>query len=122
MIYVASKTKHAAMWRQYKAAGLPIISTWIYEAELGETTSFGDLWCRCINEASDALCLLAYAEDGDVLKGAFVEIGAALASGKNVLVVGLDPALSVLHHSLVSVHPTLDEAVMKAMEIIRSEC
>jgi hypothetical protein len=122
MIYVASKTRHAAMWREYKAAGLPINSTWIYEAGPGETDSFQDLWIRCISEASEALCLIAYAEDGDILKGAFIEIGAALASGKNVLVVGFDPSLSFLHHPLVSSHSNLNYAILKAMEIVRNEC
>lgn len=79
MIYVASKTAHASMWREYRSVGAPIISTWIDEAGAGETTDFADLWTRCVMEARDALCLVLYRLPGEILKGALVEAGAALA-------------------------------------------
>lgn len=119
MIYVASKTRHAPMWRQYKAAGAPINSSWIYEAEPGQTKSFTDLWKRCVDEAGDALVLIVYAEDGDVLKGAFVEMGVALATGATVLAVGLPDTLSVLAHPLVEKHSTVDVAMVRALQIVR---
>lgn len=107
------------MWRRYRAAGAPINSSWIYEAEPGQTQSYKDLWKRCINEASEAFVLIVYAEDNDVLKGAFVEVGAALATGTIVLAVGLPDTLSVLAHPLVERHPTIDAAMLRALELLR---
>jgi nucleoside 2-deoxyribosyltransferase len=89
-IYTASKTKHAALWRQLRDAGAPIISTWIDEAGEGESADLHDLWERCISESKACDALIVYREPEDVLKGAWVEIGAALAVGKPVYAVGLN--------------------------------
>ena len=89
-LYTASKTKHAPMWRRLRDAGLPIISTWIDEAGVGESADLADLWRRCIAESSSASVLLIYREPEDVLKGAWVELGAALASGVKVFAVGIE--------------------------------
>ncbi|HEX2554191.1 MAG TPA: hypothetical protein VHL98_10845 [Microvirga sp.] len=109
-IYIASKTTHAARWRDLRSAGLPIISTWIDEAGKGETACFADLWRRCVSEAASADALIVYREPGEVLKGAFVEVGAALASGKPVYAVGCDE-FSFVNHRLVRSAPTLDAAI-----------
>ena len=110
-IYTASKTQHADKWKALRARGFPIISTWIDEAGVGETQSFSDLWTRCILEAKSCDLLLCYREPGEVLKGAFIEVGAALASGKPVAVVGDFDGMSFLHHPLVSVYPSIDAAL-----------
>lgn len=99
--YVASKTEHADMWKAMRAEGAPIISTWLDEAGVGETGDFTDLWQRCVAEVRSCDRLVAYHSDGDVWKGAFVEIGAALAAGIPVSVVG-DPPGSWLAHPLVT--------------------
>lgn len=57
-IYVASKTKHAHIWKRYRDLDFPIVSTWIDEAGEGETTDLSDLWIRCIREASGPGLLL----------------------------------------------------------------
>lgn len=88
-IYTASKTKHAHLWRDLRDAGAPIISTWIDEAGEGESTDLHDLWDRCISESRSCKALVVYKEPDDVLKGAWVEIGAALAVGNPVYAVGL---------------------------------
>lgn len=99
-IYVASKTRHAPMWQRMRdLCGYRIISTWIDEAGVGDTQDWPDLWVRCIREASQADILMVYAETGDILKGAWVEVGAALASGKPVIGVGCD-GYSIRHHPL----------------------
>lgn len=108
-IYIASKTKHADKWRAMRADGWPIISTWIDEAGPGETEDFTDLWRRCVDEAKSAGALLVYREPDEVLKGAFVEVGAALAAGVPVVAVGCDE-FSFSHHSLVERCKTLGEA------------
>lgn len=77
MIYVASKT--------FRLDGFPVHSTWIDEAGQGETLDWADLWRRCVSEAATATALVVYAESTDVLKGALVEVGAALAAGRPVL-------------------------------------
>ncbi|UIK04874.1 hypothetical protein [Neorhizobium galegae] len=89
-IYIASKTKHADRWRRLREAGFPIISTWIDEAGAGESGDLSDLWRRCILEASTASALVLYREPADVLKGGWVELGAALACGVPVFAVGIE--------------------------------
>lgn len=110
-IYTASKTAHAHKWRELRDAGWPVISTWIDEAGVGETASFEDLWTRCIGEAASADAVLLYREPGEVLKGAFIEAGAALASGKPVHVVGC-AEFSFVSHPLVVQHPNLETALL----------
>lgn len=110
MIYVASKTVHAPRWREWRAKGQPISSTWIDEAGVGETKSFVDLWLRCVREAATCHKLIAYREGDEVLKGAFIEIGSALGNGRPVIVVGNFHGFSFLSHPLVRWTSSLDEA------------
>lgn len=112
-IYIASKTVHGARWRSLRAAGVPIISTWIDEAEQGATGDWPDLWTRCVREASQADATVVYREPGEVLKGAFVEMGAALSAGKPVFAVGCEE-FSVKHHPGVTLVGSLDDALMAA--------
>ena len=105
-IYVASRVRHAAMWRTARESGFPIISTWIDEAEQVEPESMSDLWQRCITEARDADALVFYREGDEPLKGALVEVGAALAAGKQVIAVGFDGAESMSQFSFLN-HPNV---------------
>lgn len=112
-IYIASKTHHAEKWKALRSQGVPIISTWIDEAGVGETKSFPDLWRRCISEASSAERLIVYAEEGEQLKGALIEVGAALASGVPVIMVGtIEPMKTAVNHPLVSKAPSLENAIL----------
>lgn len=112
-IYTASKTKHADRWRRLRAQGYEIISTWIDEAGEGETTNRRGLAERCIEESKNADCLLLYCEAGDYLKGAFIEIGAALAAYVPIFAVGKPlPDSSVFcSHRLWFQFETLDDAL-----------
>lgn len=112
-IYIASKTKHGPRWRALRAAGEPIISTWIDEAEVGATSDWPDLWIRCVGEASCAAVTIVYAEAGEVLKGAWVEVGAALACGRRVIAVCVDE-FSVFHHPSIERSSTIEEALRLA--------
>lgn len=103
-IYTASKTKHAAKWRKLRADGVNVISTWIDEAESGQTIDFKDLWRRCVTEAAKCDALLLYVENGEELKGALVEVGAALAMGTPVFLVG-QPGASGTWPAHELVHP-----------------
>lgn len=90
-VYVASRAsipQRAAMWRQLRAEGAPIISTWIDEAGDGETKDFAELWTRIASEIRRADRLVLYAEANDFpLKGALIEVGLALARGKPIFIV-----------------------------------
>lgn len=109
-IYTASKTTHAHKWRELRSAGWPVIATWIDESGPGETADFSDLWTRCVSEAASAMAVLLYREPGEVLKGAFVEAGAALASGVPVHAIGCGE-FSFVNHPLVTQHATIDAAL-----------
>jgi len=98
-VYVASRASEPArpaMWRALREQGHPIISTWIDEAGAGETQSQGELWERIEREVTTAERLVLYAEPDDFpLKGAYVEVGMALAAGVPVYVVIPGVVLSV---------------------------
>jgi hypothetical protein len=82
------------MWRAYRDAGHPIISTWIDEAGEGETDDLGELWERIAAEVASSCGLVLYVEAEDFpLKGAFVEVGMALALGKQINIVAPDVQL-----------------------------
>lgn len=114
-IYIASKTVHAAKWRELRNDDVQIISTWIDEAGPGETKSFSDLWFRCVKEASEADATIIYREPGEILKGAFIEVGAALANDKFVYAVGCSE-FSFIHHNNVSQYETFEQALNAAIK------
>lgn len=111
-IYTASRVRHAQKWLDAREKGYPIISTWIDEAGPGETADMGELWIRCIHEARTADVVILYREDGEMLKGALVEVGAALGAGVPVLTVGCDDLseYSWLNHLLVTRCDSLEDA------------
>lgn len=117
-IYFASKVEHAPRWRELRARGVPIVSTWIDEAGPGDSGDYGDLWTRCVSEAAHAAGLIAYAEPGEVMKGALAEIGAALAHGVPVIYVGPAMDKGVTKHPLVSLAPDIESAI-QAVRIYR---
>ena len=116
-IYVASKIKHASMWKQYRDnCKYNIISTWIDEAKEGETKDYIDLARRCIKESAICDFLVLYIESNDILKGALIEVGAALGAGKEVRFVEANhTTLKTIfkHHSLWKEFNSIDEALLK---------
>lgn len=116
-IYIASKTKHAQKWRYLrdglKPTGIFITSTWIDEAGQGESKDLSDLAHRCIQEAMEADLLIVYGEEGEVLKGALIEIGAAMACGVDVISVGvtLPESSAFTHHPLWFRAETIEAAL-----------
>jgi hypothetical protein len=86
-ICVASKKKHAPLWRTMRDNhGNDIISTWI--DNIGRTTEqFKTLSVDCLNEAIAADVTILYCKSGENIKGAFFEVGAALSAGKKVFAV-----------------------------------
>lgn len=111
-VYTASRSKHAHRWRELRSAGHPIISSWIDEAGEGETSDWGDLWRRCLEEAKGADVLILYAEEGETLRGALLEAGAALTAGRRVIYVGPDATLNnVLRHPGIERANSVDAAL-----------
>ena len=110
------------MWRKMRdGAGAPIISTWIDEAGEGETASFAELWERIEREVKSSTRLVFFATEGDPpFKGAFVEVGMALAASVPVVAVidkieleprSFRPLGSWLNHPLVTIEPALSNAL-----------
>lgn len=123
-VYVASRAsvpERGRMWRGLRAKGAPIISTWIDEDGEGQSQDLGDLWDRICREVTGAARLILYVEPGDFpLKGAFIEVGMALAAGVPVFVVapGVDleprslrPLGSWAKHPLVTFCDTVEAAL-----------
>jgi len=112
--YIASKTKHGPRWRELRDQGIPIISTWIDESEVGATNDFSDLWSRCINEAKTCDALIVYREPDEILKGGWCEVGAALAAGKPVYAVGCEE-FTIRFHPLFYQFETFERALEQAL-------
>lgn len=124
LLYVASRASLAArpaMWRDLRAKGWRICSTWIDEAGEGETGDFIELWSRIEAEVRAADGLILYAERDDFpLKGALIEVGMAIGMRKPVAVVlggapfleprSLRPVGSWLYHPRVELYGTVEEA------------
>jgi nucleoside 2-deoxyribosyltransferase len=91
-IYIASKAVRRDRWRQLRESGAPFNSRWI-DVEDGlpdEQIDFAELWQWCIEDVRACDILIAVVEPGERLKGVLIEIGAAIALGKRVIVLG-DP-------------------------------
>jgi hypothetical protein len=76
------------MWRALRDEGYSITSTWIDEAEAGQTGDMSELWTRIAREVSESGRLVLYVEPNDFpLKGALIEVGMAIALLVPVMVV-----------------------------------
>ena len=128
-IYVsgrASVPERAAMWKEYRALGWNINSSWI---DAGETDQLEALWLTIQWEISDCHALILYAEESDFpLKGAFVEIGMALGMGKPVIIVlpfepegrTFRPIGSWIKHPSVTIVKTVQEALDMAYGLVKN--
>lgn len=95
-VYLASKIRHSAYLKKIRETkpNLEITSRWLDMVHLEPTQGSLDrelgAWCWSIDVA-DVLrsdCLLVYAEQEDILCGALVEVGVALAKDIPVFLVG----------------------------------
>jgi hypothetical protein len=117
-VYPASKPRHAPMWRNLRDRGhLNIIGTWINYDEKDDNTipCWTGLWLACAREAAAADVTVVYVERDDVLRGAYVEMGVALASGKLVIVVNPDDVTvtDAVHHPMVTMVKSMGAALDK---------
>lgn len=89
-IYIASKTKHADKWLKLRDEEfVNIISTWINEAGEGQSPDMADLCKRCIDECLACDAMIVYSEEGDHLRGAFIEMGIVLSRYKQMIPIYL---------------------------------
>jgi nucleoside 2-deoxyribosyltransferase len=115
-VYGASKLRHAPMWNDLREAWPEILWTarWPYQhvGQVPDTPDFASLfWLHDHEDVEKADGVLVYAEPDDVLRGALVEAGMAIALGKWVLCVGDNPGFGTWQwHPQVSRLPDLDAA------------
>jgi hypothetical protein len=106
VIYPASKSHHGHWWRALRACGLPISPDchwidWSYNEPGAPEPSDDDWrahWGNCISAAANADVLVFLDLPGETAKGALVEMGAALALGRQVFLVS-EADWNVGHHS-----------------------
>lgn len=123
MIYVASRVHHAPMWRELRGGGWPISATWIDHAGEGETPDMVAMWPTILAEVKAASVLVMLVVPADLpLKGALVEVGAALGADKRVFVAApgvvleprsMRPLGSWLHHPLVTTYTIPSSAALE---------
>lgn len=124
-IYVASRAsleERPAMWRALRASGVAISSTWIDAPAAGNSGADRALWSRIDDEIAASSALVFYARPEDFpFRGALVEIGMAIGRGIPVRIVldGVEvdeascrPIGSWIHHPLVTLCDTVEDAVM----------
>lgn len=118
--YVASRVHHAKIWRELRAEGYRINSTWIDEAGQGETPDMSRLWSRIAREVASSSRFVLYIEPYDFpLKGALVEAGIALANLIPIMIVAprvkLDksfrPIGSWMCHHMVHSYDSIEDAM-----------
>lgn len=119
-VYPSSKVKHALMWRELQNTVPHVFfnARWPHrakkESELNHD-DFRDLWMECKEDIMDSDAVLVYAEDGEVLKGALVEVGIAIANDIPVILVTTDENRLAygtwIHTDGVEWVDTLDEAM-----------
>ena len=116
-IYAASKTSHAAKWRGLRLRGYNIISTWIDYADGTAVVDWQGLWLACARQAAAANVTLVYVEPGEELRGAYVEMGIAIASGRRIFFVnpGNVRVSDAINHPQVTEFDSLD-AALKAID------
>ena len=111
-IYTASKTTHADKWRALRREH-DVTASWIDAATEGQSADCSELAAQCITDIECADFLLLYCEPGELLKGALIEAGIALAFGKEVRCVGKCASLSRVfnQHPLWRQFATVKEAL-----------
>lgn len=119
-VYVGSCTSHARTWLEIANewrlnTGHRMICSWpdMVVGGLGEGEYLAKVfWQLDVKEVQDADVVLIYAESDDILRGALVEVGVALASEIPVVVVGSSNSYGTWqYHPLVHRVPALANVV-----------
>ena len=84
----ASVPARVAMWKDARANGAPIVSTWLDDAVPDAIADPAAFWEKAAREIAQAERLVLYIEADDLpLRGALVEIGIALANNVPISIV-----------------------------------
>jgi nucleoside 2-deoxyribosyltransferase len=118
-VYLAGKLTSAAFFahvrEKIKPNGIEVTSRWIDHALAGRPESEArEFWQEDLEDVAKADALICYAADTtEILRGALVETGAALALGKYVCAVGPEnPSFGTWqHHPRVVRYLTMAGAV-----------
>lgn len=114
-VYTASKLTHAPLWKTLRTdwPEIEFTANWIDMVDrIPDTPQFAErFWPRDLADIGRSDLVLCYAPSGEILRGALVECGAALAWGKRVLLVGHSDSFgSWQWHPLCSHARDLDHA------------
>jgi hypothetical protein len=120
-IYVSSRIKFAQMWLDLKVQYPLIHATWLLTTPPLSPNDWKRLWDACLVEAKTAGALVLYAPDEEVLKGALVEVGAALSHNVPVFYVGLEgrlPLGNLINNPYILRRDTLESALEDATKLL----
>ena len=123
-IYTASKLRHAPKWRDIcdKNSNFIFHARWLKHTRIG--TPDGPehapaFWLQDQQDVKDSDALIVYAEKGDKLRGALVEVGMALAYGVPVILIGEHEDWATWRwHPGVHWVPDIDSAIEFVKEIV----
>jgi hypothetical protein len=121
-VYVASKAKHAGWWQALRASGLDICATWVdwpfnHNGCEPSPADWAEHWQKCVDQAATCDVLLLHAIDGEVQRGALIELGAALATNRKVFIVS-PYDWSWKHHPAVTVFSSLADAIKALIPVV----
>jgi hypothetical protein len=126
-VAIASKSKHWEMWTALRAAGIPIISTWIdWHHNRDDTHPEDDEWAAhvvaCIDDVIKSDVLILYCKADERQFGSLLECGAALSAYKQVFLVAPSFEWSFLRcHPRVRSFDTLDAAIAAIVAMMQGE-
>jgi hypothetical protein len=94
-VYIASKIKYAPrlcdLRYEWKQHGIDLHARWFDQAAHEESATpedFHIFWMVDQHDVETSRALIVYAEPGDELRGALVEVGIAIANGIPVFIAG----------------------------------
>ena len=98
-VYTASKLSEAGRWRDLKDAWpeVDFVARWPFKhvGAVPDTPTFAKVfWDHDLQDVEKSDVVLIYGAPADKLRGALVEVGMALAMGKEVIAVGDHPDYS----------------------------
>jgi hypothetical protein len=114
-VYIASCVRHAELWRAiHTTPDIHFVSRWPFLEPFidPDPANSRKIWLDDMADVRGCHALIVYAVEGDHLRGALVEAGAALALGRMVIVVGEHPDYgSWQYHPNVTHVATLENAL-----------
>lgn len=112
-VYFASKMEHAEKWRKLYTR-CHISSRWPFLEPFVEPTpeNARKFWQDDYTDIRNCGVLICYAEEGEKLRGALVEVGMALGMGKQVWLIGDHTDFGTWrYHPQISIYPDLETAL-----------